>query len=104
MSGLNEFLVRIQRGRAALTPPFAGFGDLIYGVNLECIRTYFKAYFRGQQYTDYMKVCDAELKPCREGIEWNYGRTERLFKICHDPDNFKMGKRHPVSLCIVQLF
>ena len=102
MSGLNAFLVRIQRGRPALTPPYAGLGDLIYGVNLECIRTYYKAYFRGGQYTDFMRVCDAEARAMREGIEWNYGRTEKLFKICHDPDNFKMAKQNPVSLQMQQ--
>ena len=69
MSGLNNFLRGIQRNRPNLTPPYAGFGDYSYGVNLECLRSYYWVYFPPAQLTEYMTVCDAEFKSCRQGIE-----------------------------------
>ena len=104
MSGLNHFLGCIQRGRANLTPPYVLLGDLIYGVNLAYIRTYYKAYFRHAQMTPAMRVCDAEFISCRQGIEWGYGRTQGLFKICKDPDNFKLASANPVSFLRRYLF
>lgn len=97
MSGLNNFLRGIQRNRPNLTPPYAGFGDYSYGVNLECLRSYYWVYFPPAQLTEYMNVCDAEFKSCRQGIEWYYGKTENIFSICKNSNNFKMGQRNPVS-------
>jgi hypothetical protein len=95
MSGLNRFLERIQHGH--YNPPFAAMGDAIYGVNLECIRTYFQSYFPPAQRTEFMRICDAEMKACRQGIEWDYGRNGNVFKISTNPDNFKLAKSNPVS-------
>ena len=100
MSGLNEFLVNIQNG--VFDPLYAGMGDLIYGVNLQCIRTYFSTYFPPGLRTPYMQICDAEIKACRQGIEWNYAKTAHIFAIYKNPDNFKMGKANRVDV-VVQL-
>ncbi|NCF89935.1 MAG: hypothetical protein GWQ05_03100 [Verrucomicrobiaceae bacterium] len=83
MSGLNE--------------KYAALGDGVYGVNMECIRSYFNAHFTAAQITEFMRVCDAEVKGSRQSIEWGYGKTENVFAACHSADSFKLGKRNPVS-------
>ena len=98
MSGLNEFLRCIQLGR--YPRKYAALGDGIYGVEMECIRSYFKAHFTRAQVTPYMRVCDAEMKACRQSIEWGYGKTSNVFAICKNEDNFKLGKQNPVSCSI----
>ena len=97
MSGLNNFLSLIHRGRPNLTPPYAALGDGVYRTNLECIRTYYRGYFNGAALTPYMRVCDAEMSGCRQSIEWGYGKTSNMFSICKDPDNFKLAESNPVS-------
>ena len=96
MSGLNEFMGCIQRGRANLTPNFVLNGDLIYGVNLEWMRTYYKAYFPPALMTEAMRVCDAEFISGRQSIEWGFGRTQELFKVCGDEHNFELASPNPV--------
>ena len=96
MSGLNTFLEQVQSGR--YVPPYAGFGDFIYGINVPCIRTYYRAYFPPALRTEYMRICDAELGACRQGIEWDYGKTSDIFAITKNPDNFRLAKSSPVSL------
>ena len=98
MSRLGNFLRLIQRGRPALTPPYAVLGDFPYGVNMETIRTYYRAYFTPATRTEYMNICDAVFGDVRQGIEWMYGKTENNFKVCSNPNNFKMGQRNPVSV------
>lgn len=98
MSGLNDFLTCIQRGR--YQRKYAVLGDGIYGMDFECIRSYYKAHFQPAQMTEYMRVCDAEMKACRQSIEWGYGKTSNVFSICKDPDNFKLGKQNPVSMFV----
>ncbi len=61
MSGLTEFLTAIQQDRPAITPPYACMGDSVYGVNLECIHSYFKAHFTPSMMTEFMRICDAEM-------------------------------------------
>lgn len=97
MSGLGQFLKYIQMGREHLTPPYSGFGDCKYGLNIETLRTYFKVYFPKESCNDKMVACDDEMKAIREGIEWDYGKTGNIFKITKNPDNFKLGKKNPVS-------
>jgi hypothetical protein len=47
-----------------------------------------------------MQICDAEIKACRQGIEWNYAKTANIFAISKNTDNFKMGKANPVSVVV----
>ena len=102
MSGLNQFLSCIQRGR--YPRKYAVLGDGVYGMINECIRSYYKAYFTPAQMTEYMRVCDAEMKGCRQSIEWGYGKTATIFAICDNADNFKLGKKNPVSCVLYHLF
>ena len=48
--------------------------------------------------TDYMRICDAEMKACRQSIEWNFGQNQNVFSICKDPDQYKLGKQNPYAL------
>ncbi len=81
MSGLNEFLIAFQQDRLATTPPYACMGDSIYGVNLECICSYFKAHFTPAMMTEFMSICDAEMCACRQHIEFNYGCIACIFQF-----------------------
>ena len=92
-----------QQGRLALEPPYSGFGDSLYSVNLECLRTYYRVYFIRELIMEYMRICDAEMTACRESIEWDYAKTGNIFKICKDPANFKLGQKNPVSVQNIQL-
>ena len=56
MSGLNEFLIAIQQDRPATTTPYASMGGSIYGVNLECIHSYFNAHFTPAMMTEFMRI------------------------------------------------
>jgi hypothetical protein len=103
MSGLNEFLIAIQQDRPATTPPYSCMGDSIYGVNLECIRSYSKAHFTPAMMTEFMRVCDAEMRACRQHIEFNYGRTASLFSICADPDRFKLAQHKPYAVELLRV-
>lgn len=98
MSRLNEFLVTIQQGRPDTTPTFCSLGDCAYGVNLQCIRSYYRAYYNPAMLTAYMRECDLELRGCRQHIELKYGRTASLFSICNDPSNFKLAQHTPYAV------
>lgn len=97
MSGLNDFLVNIQQGRPETTPLYAGLGDCIYGVNLEAIRSYYKAHFTPAQMNQFMRICDAEMRACRQHIEFGYGKIANIFSICADSKNFKLGNHRPYA-------
>jgi len=101
MSNLPLFLRYIQLGRPELTPPYGAFGDGLYNINSDTVRTYYRAYFAPHIITLSMLVCDEEMQGCRETLEWDFGKTGKIFKICTDPDNFKLGKQNPVSLYFV---
>ena len=101
MSGLNQFLSCIQRGR--YPRKYAALGDGIYGMDFECIRSYYKAHFPQAQMTEYMRVCDSEMKACRQSIEWGYGKTDNIFSICDNADNFKLGKRNPYAIELLRV-
>lgn len=95
MSGLNRFLSCIQRN--VYPEPYAVLGDGIYGLNFDCIRSYYRAHFRRNEMNEYMRICDAEMTACRQSIEWDYGKKSRVFRICRDPDQYRLGKQNPVS-------
>jgi hypothetical protein len=96
-SGLHDFLEYIQRGLPDLTPPYSGYGDNLYGIDKKCIRSSYRAYFTPDYRDEFMSICDAEMDGCRETIEWNYGKVYNIFKVSKDRDNFKLGKKNPVS-------
>ena len=100
-SGLNAFLRCIQRN--LYQPAYSVLGDKIYGVNLDCIRSYYSAYFRRNQRTEYMRICDAEMKACRQSIEWNFGKNQNVFSICKDPGQFKLGTRNPYAMELLRV-
>ena len=100
-SGLNAFLRCIQRN--LYQTAYSVLGDKIYGVNLDCIRSYYSAYFRRNQMTEYMRICDAEMKACRQSIEWNFGKNQNVFSICKDPDQFKLGKQNPYAMELLRV-
>ena len=97
MSGLGTFLKYIQLGQPALTPPYSGFGDCIYNVNMECLRTYFRAYFPRHLMTEYVIECDRRMTAVRESVEWDYAKLGNIFSVIKDPSNFKLGQQNPVS-------
>lgn len=103
MSRLNDFLVAIQQGQADTTPPFSSLGDCAYGVNLQCIRSYYRAYFNPAMLTLFMRECDRELRGCRQHIELKYGRVARIFSICDDPSNFKLAQHTPYAVELLRV-
>lgn len=46
----------------------------------------------------FERVCNAEFKAFRQRIEFGYGERNNNFKICADPSNFRMGKKHPYAI------
>lgn len=96
MSQLDTFLRLIQ---AREEQTYLGFGDLIYAAAwLRSFRTYFRSYKGGPPLTSYQKLCNAEYKAARERIEFSYQDRNNLCKICADPANFRLGKRHPYAM------
>jgi hypothetical protein len=94
MSGLlDDFLFEIQQNNARI---YSVFGDKVYGrAGLQCVRSYFRALAPAGTATEYQRICNARIKPCREAIEWNYGDVMKLFQLSADPMNYKLGKRNP---------
>lgn len=95
LSGISRFLSCIQRNK--YNPSYSVFGDSIYACGLDCICSYYKAIYRSNEMDPFMRICDAEMKGCRESIEWDYGKKGNVFRICKDPDQYKLGKKNPVS-------
>jgi hypothetical protein len=87
-------------GRPHPTPPYSACGDGIYNVNLECLHTYC-AYFPPAAMTQYMNVYDADVKACHQTVEWGYRKTAKIFRICTNPENFRLQNMTPVSGFIV---
>jgi hypothetical protein len=102
LSGISPFLRLIQQNR--YNPAYSVFGDCIYGCGLDCIKSYYRSRHRPADMDEWMRVCDAEMKDCRESIEWDYGKKATVFKICTDPNQYKLGKQNPVSnYCVLCL-
>lgn len=97
LSGVSRFLRCIQRN--TYNPHYSVFGDSIYGHGYDCIVSYYRSIYRPNEMDDYMKVCDSEMKGCRQSIEWDYGKKATVFSICNDPNQYKLGKSNPVSSC-----
>ena len=91
MSGLNQFLVQIQRNKQHR---YQVMGDGVYRTGfLECVRSYFRPPLtQGQDY------CNSKLKACRQSIEWSYGDISQLFAICDDPNSYMLAKRNPYAI------
>ena len=88
MSGLNNFLILIQR---VFNAPYSALGDLIYGINLECIRSYYRAYLPPHLLTEAHRIVDAELRGTRQNIEFQYGKGANVFSICSEMKNFRLA-------------
>lgn len=91
MSGLNRFLVEIQRNRQH---QYQVMGDGVYGGGfMECVRSYFRPPLTQEQ-----SYCNKKLKACRQSIEWSYGDISVLFEICDDPKHYMLGKKNPYAI------
>jgi hypothetical protein len=95
LSGISNFLRCIKRNK--YNPAYSVFGDCIYGCGINCIVSYYRARYRRNDMDDWMRVCDAEMRNCRESIVWDYGTKATVFRICTDPNQYKLGKKNPVS-------
>ncbi len=95
MSHLNEFLARIQQGRAK---EYQALGDGVYGGSLRCIRSYFQSRAGQPPLLDEERRCNAAIKKCRQSIEWNYGKVSNDFEICSHPKHNMIGKRNPYAI------
>lgn len=101
LSNINLWLRGLQQG--VNNPPYSALGDLIYRVNLDCIRTYYRAYFSPAEMTEFMRYCDAELRSCRQHIELGYGKTANLFKICDHYSNMKLAQSNPYAVELLRM-
>jgi len=91
MSGLNQFLIHIQRNNLH---QYQVMGDGVYRTGfLECVRSYFRPPLTQEQ-----AYCNAKLKACRQSIEWSYGDISKLFAICDDPKSYMLAKRNPYAI------
>ncbi len=95
MSGWNEFVINIQHGLVDL--PYSSMGYFIYRVNLQCIQTYFSTYFPLGLQTLYMRIRDADIKACRQGIECDYVKPANTVAISNNPDNFYSKWQMPIQ-------
>lgn len=102
MSGIDGFLGGLQQG--LYHPPYGSMGDLIYNGNLNCIRTYFRAYFpAGVALTEEMRECDAELRACRQHIEYSYGKGANLFRIIATYSHLRLAQSNPYALELLRM-
>ena len=100
LSGISQFLRLVQQNK--YNPSYSVFGDCIYGCGLDCIVSYYRSRYNHNDMDDWMRVCDAEMRDCRESIEWDYGKKATVFRICTDPNQYKLGKQNPVSTCFFE--
>ncbi len=104
MSGLDSFLVQIQQSKPQV---YCAFGDSAYNAQyLQCIRSYYISPSPGEDITDDQKICNNQIKPCHQAIEWNYGDVKNYFQIFSQPQNYKLGASMPfvkAQLCICHL-
>jgi len=78
MSGLDNFLMLIQQG---MPDVYSAFGDPAYNAQyLQCIRSYYISLIPGVDIADDQKICNNQIKPCRQAIEWSYGNIENFSK------------------------
>ena len=79
MSGLGNFLMLIQQGRPDV---YSAFGDSAYNAQyLQCIWSYYISLIPEVDITDDQKICNNQIKPCRQAIEWSYGDIEASKKL-----------------------
>ena len=94
MCGLNEFLEKIQAGKAFI---FKAFGDNAFGLGLSCICSYFRPIGPHVELTEHEKTCNHNVSPARQFIELYFGSTSSLFKICDTRESNKLGKKIPYA-------
>ena len=95
MSNLNEFLVSIQEQNQH---EYQALGDSAYGINLRCIRSYFKSFAGQPPLTAHQMKCNAAIKRCRQSIEWSYGDVSKYFSICAHPKHNMLAKKNPYAI------
>jgi len=100
MSGLNNFLILIQQNFNA---PYSALGDLIYGVNWQCIRSYYRAYILPHLMTQQHRIVDAELRAVRQHIEFWYGKAANNFKVIADKKSFKLASHTPHAIELLRV-
>ena len=87
MSGLNHFLIHIQRSKLYW---YQLMGEVVFGMGfLEWMQSYFWA-----PLTPENAYCNAKLKSCRQSIEWSYGDISKIFSICDTPKAYMLAKIH----------
>jgi hypothetical protein len=77
--------------------------DSIYSVNLECIHSYSKAHFTPAMMTEFMMVCDTEMRACHQHIKINYRCIASIFSICADPSRFKLAQHKPYAVELLRI-
>jgi hypothetical protein len=83
ISDLDNFLVQIQQGKPHV---YCAFGGSAYNAQyLQCIQSYYISHIPGVAITNNKKICNNQIKPCHQAIEWSYGDVENIFRICLHP-------------------
>ena len=84
-------------------PLYMAMGDLIYCINADCIRSYYRAYFLLDNLTEFMRYCNAEFRACRQHIEISSGKGDNLFKITESFRSFKLAQSNLYSVELLRM-
>ena len=96
MSGLDDFLLDIQQNMP--WDPYSVFGDSTYNAqHLQCTRSYYRPLAPGVALTAQQELCNTQIKPPRQTIEFSYGEIEGIFQICTQPRSLKLAQRIPYA-------
>jgi hypothetical protein len=93
MSGLDIFLMQIQQGKPHI---YSAFGDSAHKAQyLQCIQLCCKSHIPGVDTTEDQNICNNQIKPCHQAIEWSCEDVKNIFRLCLHPRNYKLGNRMP---------
>ena len=102
MSNLNTFLVWLQHGlflfQGGIWVYFAVFGNGAFGLGVQCIQSYYRAFGAGGQLNEDRRKCNNVMQAARITIEKNYGMIGNIFRICHSIEGSKIAKKNPYAL------
>jgi hypothetical protein len=94
MNGLNDFLLEIQQNMP--WAPYSVFKDSTYNAqHLKCTRSYYHQLAPGVALTPHQELCNTQIKPPRQTIEFSYGEIEGIFQICTQPRGLKLAQIVP---------
>ena len=85
LSKMNAKLAHVQRGQDV---KYCLYGDKAYSTSEYLIRPY-----KGSGISRYQRLENRAFRKARISIEWDFGRTSRLFKFLRNSANFKLRSK-----------